>query len=118
MFISLAIGCLIPKTIENRLYEFCERHRCAYPTVERIALTEEQIEQRGLPTRPTKREGNRHAHKFEGDSVELDALPSSELRALVRECIERHISPAALETLREAEDSERDILEQLADDYE
>ena len=111
-------GCLIPKTIENRLYEFCERHRCAYPTVERIALTEEQIEQRGLPTRPTKREGNRHAHKFEGDSVELDALPSSELRALVRECIERHISPTALETFREAEDSERDILEQLADDYE
>jgi hypothetical protein len=110
-------GCLIPKTIEARLREFCDKHRCAYPTVERIALTDEQIEQYGLPTRPTKREGNRHAHKFEGDSVELDALPSGELRELVRECIERHISPVALETLREAEQSEREILEQLAADH-
>jgi hypothetical protein len=110
-------GCLIPKTIENRLDEFCERYRCELPTVERIPLTPKQISQYGLPTRPTKREGNRHAHKFEGDSVELDALPSSELRSLVRECIERHISPAALETLREAEGSERDILEQLAADH-
>jgi len=110
-------GCLIPKTIEVRLREFCDKHRCAYPTVERIGLTEEQISQYGLPTRPTKREGNRHAHKFEGDSVELDALPSGELRELVRECIERHISSTALETLREAEESEREILEQLADDH-
>jgi hypothetical protein len=111
-------GCLIPKTIDNRLHEFCESHRCEPPTVERIALTEGQIEQYGLPTRPTKREGNRHAHKFEGDSVELDALPSGELRALVRDCIERHISPAALDMLRVAEESEREILEQLADDHD
>jgi hypothetical protein len=111
-------GCLIPKTIEGRLYEFCERYRCAYPTVERIALTEEQIEQYGLPTRPTKRDGNTHAHKFEGDSVELDALPSSTLRELVRNCIERHIDATALAALRAAEDSERDILWRLSDEYE
>jgi len=64
------------------------------------------------------REGNSHAKDFEGDSVELDALPSSELRALVRECIEWHIDASALETLREAEQSEREILEQLAGEYE
>jgi hypothetical protein len=110
-------GCLIPKSIEARLREFCEEADCPYPIVERISLTEEQIEQYGLPTRPTKREGNRHAHKFEGDSVELDALPSGELRELVRECIEQHISPASLAVLREAEDNERLILEQLADDH-
>jgi len=71
-----------------------------------------------LPTRPTKRDGNTHAHKFEGDSVELDALPSSALRELVRNCIERHIDAAALAALRAAEDSERDILWRLSDEYE
>jgi hypothetical protein len=30
-----------------------------------------------LPTRPTKREGNRHADSFEGENVELDALPQT-----------------------------------------
>jgi hypothetical protein len=107
-------GCLIPKSIENRLEEFCVEYDCQYPTVERIALTKEQIERYSLPTRPTKREGNRHAKSFEGNSVELDALPSRELRALVRECIERHISPEQLETLRAAEGSERDYLRILA----
>jgi hypothetical protein len=110
-------GCLIPKTIEARLREFCDKHDCLYPTVERVALTAKQIEHYRLPTRPTKREGNRHAHSFEGNSVELDALPSSELRALVRSCIEQHISLYSLNTLREAEQSERSILEQLANDY-
>jgi hypothetical protein len=107
-------GCLIPRTIEARLNEFCNKYDCPFPLVERIALTNEQVEQYRLPTRPTKRDGNMHAHSFEGDSVELDALPSSELRSLVRECIERHISEQQLEILREAEQSEREVLEQLA----
>jgi hypothetical protein len=110
-------GCLIPKTIEARLVEFCRKHDCPPPIVERVALTERQIAQHQLPTRPTKRDGNTHANSFEGDSVELDALPSSELRELVRECIERHIDQTALETLRAAEESEREILERLADSY-
>jgi hypothetical protein len=107
-------GCLIPKSIANRLEEFCDKNDCPYPAVERIALTEEQIRRHRLPTRPTKREGNRHAKNFEGNSVELDALPSRELRTLVRECIERHISPEQLETLRSAEASERSYLRALA----
>jgi hypothetical protein len=109
-------GCLIPKSIEARLFEFCDKHDCPYPIVERVALTEEQVEEYNLPTRPTKRDGNPHAKDFDGDSVELDALPSSDLRELVRECIERHISPASLEALRAAEDSEREIIEAFACD--
>jgi hypothetical protein len=35
------------------------------------------------------------------------------LREMVREVIERHISPKALEILRVAEDSERDLLRAL-----
>src|SRR5262249_21977529 len=68
-------GVLIPKTIERRLNELCEKFDVPRPNFERVALTKKQIAAFNLPTRPTKREGNRHANKFEGASVELDALP-------------------------------------------
>jgi hypothetical protein len=47
-----------------------------------------------LPTRPTKRAGKCHANGFEGDSVELDALPPSILREMVREVIGRRSETA------------------------
>jgi hypothetical protein len=108
-------GCLIPKSIESRLQQFCRKYNCEFPVVERIALTKEQIRRYRLPTRPTKREGNPHARDFEGRSVELDALPSRILRQLVTDCIERHITPDQLSILRTAEESERDVIEQFAD---
>jgi hypothetical protein len=108
-------GCLIPKSIESRLREFCTKYNCGFPVVKRIALTKEQIRHYRLPTRPTKREGNRHAHGFQGRSVELDALPSRTLRQLVTECIERHITPDQLDILRTAEESERELIEQFAE---
>jgi hypothetical protein len=111
-------GCLIPKVIEARLNEFCEQYNCAPPTVERIALTPAQIRRYRLPTRPTKRTGNSHAKQFTGDSTELDALPPNVLRGLVRDCIERHISLAQVETLCATEDSERGIIENFARDAE
>jgi hypothetical protein len=37
------------------------------------------------------------------------------LRDMVREVIERHISPQALATLRVAEESERDVIRRLID---
>jgi hypothetical protein len=107
-------GVLIPKSIERRLNEMCERLDCPAPIIERVALTEDHIAEFNLPTRPTKRDGNRHAKKFEGESVELDALPPNILRDMVREVIEQHITPRALEVLRAAEESERDILYKLA----
>jgi hypothetical protein len=103
-------GVLIPKSIERRLDEMCERLGCPSPIIERVALTEEHIAEFNLPTRPTKRDGNNHADRFEGDSVELDALPAHALRDMVREVIERHISPDALDVLRAAEESEREQL--------
>jgi hypothetical protein len=105
-------GVLIPQTIERRLEELCANSWNV--TVERVALTEDQIRHYRLPTRPTKREGNRHANGFEGDSTELDALPSRVLRQMVRDCIERHIRPEQLEALRTAEESEREILTAFA----
>ena len=103
-------GVLVPEVMRDRMRWFCERHECTPPMVERYAITADQIAQHDLPTRPTKRDGNTHAKNFEGDSVELDALPSAVLRDLVRECIEYHISPLQLDALREAEKSERELL--------
>jgi hypothetical protein len=109
-------GVLIPQTIERRLNEFSEKFDCPSPFFERVALTAAQIAEFNLPTRPTKRKGNRHANTFEGDSVELDALPANELRAMVREVIERHITARKLAVLRETEASERDLLIAWAND--
>ena len=103
-------GVLIPQTIKRRLDEMCEQMDCDPPVIERVALTEEMIANYNLPTRPTKREGNRHAAGFAGNSVELDALPPRVLRALVQEVIEAHISEHALKVLRVAEKFEREQL--------
>ena len=107
-------GALIPRTIETRLREFCPEIEF---TVERVSLTEQQIAFHRLPTRPTKRDGNRHAQGFEGESVELDALPPRVLKDMVREAIERHITPASLTSLRVAERSERDLLRAWGDRF-
>jgi hypothetical protein len=105
----------IPQTIEHRLHQMCGEFSCEPPIFERVALTAEHIAEHDLPTRPTKRKANMHAKEFEGDSVELDALPPRVLRDMVREVIERHISPQALETLRAAEESERHVIRELID---
>jgi hypothetical protein len=80
---------------------------------ERPAVTREQVEQWNLPTRPTKMSDTR-AKKFNGTSVELDAIPAAKLRELVRGCIERHIDKQQLAILRAAEESEREILSKWA----
>jgi hypothetical protein len=80
---------------------------------ERIAVTSQQIKEWSLPTRPTKVEGNRHARRFEGDSVELDAIPVHHLHALVRKVIFRHVDLRKLRILRAAEESERELLSAL-----
>jgi hypothetical protein len=83
----------------------------------RPAVTREQIEQWNLPTRPTKQTDTR-AKKFgSATSVELDAIPARQLRALVRECIERHIDQEQLKILRMAEESERELLKKWAGAY-
>jgi len=84
---------------------------------ERPAVTRAQVEEWNLPTRPTKQTDTR-AKKFgNATSVELDAIPAQKLRALVRECIERHIDKQQLALLRIAEQSERELLEEWAGTY-
>jgi hypothetical protein len=84
-------------------------------TVERIALSLQQIEEWDLPTRPAKK-NDPFAKGFEGPCVELDAVPPHLLQDLVREAIEQHIDPHALAQIRLTEKIEKrtllDIVEQ------
>lgn len=80
---------------------------------ERIAVLPEQIETLNLPTRPTKRSDSRSTG-FVGGSVEVDAIPPSLLRSIVRTAIEQHIDQDALAVTRMVEQSERDGLLAMA----
>ncbi len=80
---------------------------------ERIAVTPEQIEALRLPTRPTKGSDSRSSG-FEGESVEVDAIPASTLRQIVRDAVEQHIDPEALRLTKVVEAEERAGLEALA----
>jgi hypothetical protein len=49
-------GVLIPQMIQSRLNQMCERLDCRPPIIERVALTEDHIDEYNLPTRPTTRD--------------------------------------------------------------
>jgi hypothetical protein len=79
---------------------------------ERLAVTEGQIRELGLPTRPTKHTDAR-ARGFVGGSVEVDAIPPTELRRIVDDAITSHIDGEALRLTRIAEQSERNVLTRM-----
>ena len=81
---------------------------------ERVAVTEDQIEIWDLPTRPTKKTDTR-AKTFEGESVELDAIPVELLRYRAQACIEFHVDQRQLDTLRSVEEEERRVLREIVD---
>ena len=105
-------GVIASAATQRKLAEFVDDR--VEIQFERAAVTEAQIRHLNLPTRPTKRAGNSHAKGFIGDSVELDAIPSSELRGIARDLIERFIDRERLQALEAAEASEREILRAFA----
>jgi hypothetical protein len=98
------------RSFQDQLHQFAPnaRFECA-----RLAVTPEQILDLGLPTRPTKRTDSR-SKGFTGDSVEVDAIPPTELRRIVEAAITQHIDPDQLEFTKSVEHTERDLLESLA----
>jgi len=76
---------------------------------DRVALTEDQIRDYNLPTRPTKK--SNHSKKFKGRSVEIDALPMDALREMVDEVISQHIPRGWLERIKSIEAQERATLD-------
>jgi hypothetical protein len=103
-------GVLIDVSIEREL----RRHLkpTASLTFERIAITEEQIAEYDLPTKPRK-EGDRRALHIEA-TVEAEAMPASVMRELLRGRIEALLPEGALDVVKVAEESEREHLERMA----
>jgi hypothetical protein len=107
-------GVDIPRNVEARLREFAPEAAIHF---ERVAVTPEQIAAWRLPTRPTKATDSRAKH-FDGASVEVDAIPPAQLRALVRERIAQHVDPLALRRLQLVEAAERESAARLAANFE
>ncbi len=104
-------GLDIARNVQERLEEFAPLADIIF---ERIAVTPEQVERWSLPTRPTKQTDTR-SRRFDGASVELDAIPPDKLRELVNDCIEQHVDVDALEKTKIAEASERKLLDNWED---
>ena len=85
-------------------------------TFERLAVTPTQIEEWGLPTRPTKKSDAR-AKNFRGESVEVDAIRAPQLRALLNGAITSHIDPKRHEQHQLVEDAERESALQFLDSW-
>lgn len=103
-------GVDISRNIQARLRELaCD----AEINFRRVAVNPDQIGYLHLPTRPTKSTDSR-SRKFQGESVELDAIEPKILRAMVRWCIEHHIDRERLAVLKAAEESERSWLKMIA----
>ncbi len=98
------------RSFQERVHGFAPT---ADAVLERLAVTPEQITAYNLPTRPTKTTDTRAAG-FAGDSVEVDALPATALRAIVEAAIVRHVDDRALDLTRVAERSERETLQRIA----
>jgi len=84
-------------------------------TFQRVAVLPAQITSMQLQTRPTKR--NQHdyrARSFQGNSVEVDAIPARTLRSLTTRCTEQHVDHQELAVLRAFEAEERKGLLALA----
>ncbi|MGD0861758.1 MAG: hypothetical protein ABSA21_03235 [Candidatus Limnocylindrales bacterium] len=81
---------------------------------ERLALTQEQVDEYHLPARPPKASDTRTA-KFTGSgAVEVEALPVEALLDIVEQAILSTIDPKALAVVRAAEKSERELMRRIA----
>ncbi|MDP9334304.1 MAG: hypothetical protein M3Q30_13500 [Actinomycetota bacterium] len=79
----------------------------------RVAVTAEQVETFGLPTRPTKRSDSRTRGWDGAGSVEVDAIEPDMLRELVGSEIEACIDQHDLDTVLVAEADEREIVRRI-----
>jgi len=106
-------GVLIDVSLEKELRTHLPASNGHDIEFERIAITEAQIAEYGLPGKPRK-EGDRRALHIQ-ETVEAEAMPAAIMRALVRERVEALLPPQALEVTKKAEESERARLIDLAE---
>jgi len=88
--------------VQAKLVEFAPDVEIEF---ERLAVTESQVAEYNLPTRPTKTTDSR-AKSFIGESVEVDAIPTRILRDIVETAITSWIDADALRITRMVEADE------------
>jgi hypothetical protein len=86
--------------------------------VERLAVTEDQIEKWGLPTRPPKKKDPDAKKWGDKPAVELDAIDPGTLVELAESAIVGHVDPHAWGVEQKVEQEERDGLLALAEGWE
>jgi hypothetical protein len=107
-------GIDITRAVESGIREFAPDAEIYF---QRVAVTESQIIELNLPTRPTKTSDSR-SKNFLDESVEVDAIPPGTLRDLVRSCITRHINRDALERLQSVEAAERETMLRISEAWQ
>lgn len=103
-------GVLIDLSIEKELRQHL--HSAVDLSFHRIAITEAQIEQYDLPTKPRK-EGDKRSQHVKS-TVEAEAMPAATMRRLLRDTVEAFLPDGAIEIARVAEKSEQAGLRALA----
>ena len=86
--------------------------------LKRLAVTEEQIDEWNLPTRPTKRSNSRARSFGSSVSVELDAIDPRRLRSLVERTIRKHTPKKRYDELMAQEERERQQIRKLVDELD
>lgn len=104
-------GVHIDRNVERELREMAPEAEIHF---RREAVLPWQIEAYGLPTRPTKR-NSVLGQKFAGESVEVDSISPTALRAMAELCITQHIDPVKLGATKRVEQSEKETLRALID---
>ena len=102
-------GVDIDRFVKQELRKYAPRSEIHFS---RVAVLLYQIEQLNLPTRPTKRTDSR-AGKFNGQSVEVDAIHPATLREMCEDCILGHVDDEALAATQRVEEAERGTLDKI-----
>jgi hypothetical protein len=107
-------GFRIAERIEAGLREHVPEQQAL--TVERIAISYEQVLEHNLVTREVKKTDSDAAEfmaRYGDVSAELEAMPPNTLRALLCQYLESHMDQERLKALKLAEDEERKGLQEL-----
>lgn len=104
-----AAGMLIDRSIERELRQHLDSGILL--NFHRIAITREQVERLDLPTKPRK-PGERRVPELTY-TVEAEAMPAHLMCNLLRDTVESFLPSGALETVKVAEESEREGLKRL-----
>jgi hypothetical protein len=107
-------GVLIDVSLQKELQKHL--HPDVILNFKRLAITEGQIIQYDLPTKPRKATDRRSPHVAE--TVEAEAMPARVLRQIVRGWVETFMPDGALQAAKAAEESERAGLLRLAEALE